>query len=325
MQYVRKFDVDSLHQSRFDYQVLADLETCLVVACRAPAGQAGPARHVHGWNQVYYVLDGEMKLELGDASHVAGRDSLVFISEGTPHHNWNAGDKPELHLDILVPPPARGNALSRPALETEQAPATAYVRHLADQPYATTHVPGFDMAKMASPETGSGHITVNSARLSSESPGTSWHIHPFDQLYFVLEGVLTIDVADEHHEVRQAIWSCCPPASRTGTETTAMLRSDTWLSSCRHRRANRSTSRSRGRLACRPDARRSDSGMRARGLTGHDFIGNIPPDSYYATSNPGIHALAIRPAYQAKRLPAWPYSWPYTGAAERGCTRASPL
>jgi len=201
MQYVRKFEVDSLHQSRFDYQVLADLETCLVVACRAPAGQAGPARHVHGCDQVYYVLDGEMKLELGDASHVAGRDSLVFISEGTPHHNWNAGDKPELHLDILVPPPARGNALSRPALETEQAPATAYVRHLADQPYATTHVPGFDMAKMASPETGSGHITVNSARLSSESPGTSWHIHPFDQLYFVLEGVLTIDVADEHHEV----------------------------------------------------------------------------------------------------------------------------
>lgn len=110
MQYVRKFDVDSLHQSRFDYQVLADLETCLVVACRAPAGQAGPARHVHGCNQVYYVLDGEMTLELGDASHVAGRDSFVFISEGTPH-NWNAGDKPELHLDILVPPPARGNAL----------------------------------------------------------------------------------------------------------------------------------------------------------------------------------------------------------------------
>ena len=185
--YVRKFDVDSLHQSRFDYQVLADLETCLVVACRAPAGQAGPARHVHGCDQVYYVLDGEMTLELGDASHVAGRDSFVFISEGTPH-NWNAGDKPELHLDILVPPPARGTRLSRPALETEQAPASAYVRHLADQPYATTHVPGFDMAKMASPETGSGHITVNSARLSPESPGTSWTFTPSTSSTSCLKG-----------------------------------------------------------------------------------------------------------------------------------------
>ena len=42
MQYVRKFDVDALDRGRFDYQVLADLETCLVVACRAPAGRPGP-------------------------------------------------------------------------------------------------------------------------------------------------------------------------------------------------------------------------------------------------------------------------------------------
>jgi mannose-6-phosphate isomerase-like protein (cupin superfamily) len=201
MQYVRKFDVGTLDHSRFDYQVLADLETCLVVACRAPAGLGGPARHVHGCDQVYYLLDGEMELQLGDSRQVAGPDSLVFIPEGTPHRNWNAGDRPELHLDILVPPPARGSALSRPALETDRAPGGAYVRHLADHSYAPTHVPGFGMAPMASPETGSGHITVNSASLSPDSPGTSWHIHPFDQLYFVLEGCLTIDVASEHHEV----------------------------------------------------------------------------------------------------------------------------
>jgi quercetin dioxygenase-like cupin family protein len=201
MQYVRKFDPDTLDRSQFDSQVLADLETCLVVACRAPAGQPGPARHVHGSDQVYYVLDGEMRLELDNSTHVAGRDSLVFIPAGTPHHNWNAGDEPELHLDILVPPPARGQTLGRPPLETDQAPGTAYVRDLAGQPYEPTHVPGFDMAKMASPETGSAHITLNSASLAPDSPGTSWHIHPFDQLYFVLEGVLTIDVAHEHHEV----------------------------------------------------------------------------------------------------------------------------
>jgi quercetin dioxygenase-like cupin family protein len=201
MQYVRKFDVGALDRDRFDYQVLADLETCLVVACRAPAGQPGPARHVHGSDQIYYVLGGEMKLELGGSTHIAGRDSLVFISAGTAHHNWNAGDEPELHLDILVPPPARGKALGRPAVDTDQAPGTAYVRRLADQPYERTHVAGFDMARMASPDTGSAQIIVNSASLSPDSPGTSWHIHPFDQLYYVLEGVLTIDVAHEHHEV----------------------------------------------------------------------------------------------------------------------------
>jgi quercetin dioxygenase-like cupin family protein len=54
---------------------------------------------------------------------------------------------------------------------------------------------------MTSPETGSAHIIVNSASLSPDSPGTPWQLHPFDQLYFVLEGVLTIDVAHEHHEM----------------------------------------------------------------------------------------------------------------------------
>src|SRR3984885_5648306 len=166
MQYVRKFDVDSLHQSRFDYQVLADLETCLVVACRAPAGQAGPARHVHGCDQVYYVLAGEMKLELDNSTHVAGPDSLVFISAGTPHHNWNAGDEPELHLDILVPPPARGKTLSRPALEAEQGLGTASVRARAGHPYDPPPVPGFDVAKRPPREGGPPRIPVNPARLS---------------------------------------------------------------------------------------------------------------------------------------------------------------
>jgi hypothetical protein len=40
--------------------------------------------------------------------------------------------------------------------------------------------------------------------------------------------------------------------------------------------------------------------MRARGPTGHEFIGNIPRDSHYATSNLGIHALAIRLTCRAK-------------------------
>ena len=73
-----------------------------------------------------------------------------------------------MHLDILVPPPPAARRCARPPLEGEQAPGTAYVRDLAGQPYEPTHVPGFDMAKMASPETGSARITVNSASLSPD-------------------------------------------------------------------------------------------------------------------------------------------------------------
>ena len=42
---------------------------------------------------------------------------------------------------------------------------------------------------------------MNTARVSPESPGTSWHIHRFDQLYWVLEGTLHVEVADSAHDV----------------------------------------------------------------------------------------------------------------------------
>src|SRR5579863_6073536 len=108
MDYIRSFDIGSLDAGRFDYQMLADLETCYVIVCRSPAGSGGPDTHVHDCDQFYYVLDGTMNVVFGETEYTAEPESLVFIPRGTAHRNWTVGAQPETHIDILVPPPARG-------------------------------------------------------------------------------------------------------------------------------------------------------------------------------------------------------------------------
>jgi mannose-6-phosphate isomerase-like protein (cupin superfamily) len=201
MKYLRRFAPELLDPTAFDHQVLADLESCLVVICNSPEGATGPSRHVHECDQLYYVLQGAMEIKLGDETQIVESGSLVFIPRGTPHHNRNAGTTAEMHLDVLVPPPARGRALSRPAVPTDKASGAHYVHRVGSSSYRPSHVPGFDLATVASPSTGSQHILIKMASVQPSSPGTSWHIHRFDQLYWVLEGTLTVEVANEHYDV----------------------------------------------------------------------------------------------------------------------------
>lgn len=200
MDYIRRFDIGSLDAGRFDFQVLADLETCYVIGCRSPAGSGGPDTHVHDCDQLYYVLDGTMTVALGDTEYTAGPDSLVFIPRGTAHRNWAAGAGPEVHIDILVPPPRRGGAMSRPADRGQRGPGEPCVCR-ADEARATAEPGGLVVTPIASPRTGTASITVNVVRATAAAPPATWHIHDFDQLYWVLEGTLTVEIAGERHEV----------------------------------------------------------------------------------------------------------------------------
>ena len=62
-------------------------------------------------------------------------------------------------------------------------------------------MPGFELARLALLDSGCSSIVVNAARVLPESTGTSWHIHPFDQMYWVLEGTLHVEIADQVHDV----------------------------------------------------------------------------------------------------------------------------
>jgi mannose-6-phosphate isomerase-like protein (cupin superfamily) len=199
MDFVRTFDPARLAGDRFDHQPLADLESCLIEGVRAPHGASGFDRHKHdAADQLYYIVDGRMALDLGGAHHDVDAGSVVFIPAGTPHRNDYPHPGTELHLDIMLPPPPRGVPLATPAGPDERGgPGTGYVRAAADIPGKEV-LPGFHLQILADRETGSGRVSFRLATVEPDSPGTPWHIHDFDQIYFVLDGALDIDVADRH-------------------------------------------------------------------------------------------------------------------------------
>jgi mannose-6-phosphate isomerase-like protein (cupin superfamily) len=201
MEYVRRLDRSVLNPDDFDAVTLVDNETAWVVAVGVPVGWVRPVPHFHESDQLYWIIEGELTVVLDGVEHVAGPDTLVYVPAGVVHKNRNDGTIPELHLDLLVPAPNRSRPGSNPAKDGDRGPGTGWVRRLADTPYETSHVPSFELARIASAANGCSNIFVNAGLVQPESPGTSWHIHHFDQLYWVMEGTLHVEVADQIHDV----------------------------------------------------------------------------------------------------------------------------
>jgi quercetin dioxygenase-like cupin family protein len=208
MEYVRKFDRSALKVEEFDFQMLSRFESCLIMLCRSPIGAGGPRLHVHEGDQLYYVIEGSMTLRLDGRDRIVEAGSVVFIAAGTPHANWNSGDTPEVHIDIVAPAPAVG----RPPHaywedgDADNSPRTSYVSAPDAHSYAglgatDLHTADFQVAHVASPATGSFKVMMNLARNRPGEQEGRWHIHDFDQFYYVLDGALTVDVANKHYEV----------------------------------------------------------------------------------------------------------------------------
>src|SRR5262245_37445342 len=61
--------------------------------------------HTHEVDQIFYVLEGVMSIEIEGQRHEAGPGSLIVFPAGVPHRNWNAGNEPTVHLSIAAPAP----------------------------------------------------------------------------------------------------------------------------------------------------------------------------------------------------------------------------
>jgi mannose-6-phosphate isomerase-like protein (cupin superfamily) len=82
---------------------------------RTPAGSGSPdGLHVHDFEQVFYLLEGEMSIEIEGVESVVQAPSAIVFPQGVPHRNWNAGTEPTLHLAINAPAPDLDKPVSRP-------------------------------------------------------------------------------------------------------------------------------------------------------------------------------------------------------------------
>lgn len=75
-----------------------------------PGSALNAVPHIHAFTQFYYVIEGQLGVDIALDSFVAGPHTLVVIPPGVPHRNHVVGDEAELHVQINVPPPlsARG-------------------------------------------------------------------------------------------------------------------------------------------------------------------------------------------------------------------------
>jgi quercetin dioxygenase-like cupin family protein len=81
-----------------------------VVLIRTPAGGGSPeGLHVHPHEQVFYVLEGVMGVEVDGQTFEVQPGSVVVFPQGVPHRNWTARDKPTVHLAVNVPAPGAAN------------------------------------------------------------------------------------------------------------------------------------------------------------------------------------------------------------------------
>lgn len=90
------------------------MTSCVVNVAQVGAGGAGPPMHLHTFDQLFFVLEGELQVEVALQRVVAPRHSLVVLPAGVPHTQWNDGPGTEVHLAVLVPAPLPGEPILTP-------------------------------------------------------------------------------------------------------------------------------------------------------------------------------------------------------------------
>jgi mannose-6-phosphate isomerase-like protein (cupin superfamily) len=123
MEYIRTVDRAALSAAppneRFSHWLLdqdSGASTCSINYIKTPAGSGSPAGlHTHVVDQIFYILEGTMSIEVDGQQYQAPPGTLVFFPKGVPHKNWNAGTEPTVHLAFNTPQPDPAVPFAQPA------------------------------------------------------------------------------------------------------------------------------------------------------------------------------------------------------------------
>jgi mannose-6-phosphate isomerase-like protein (cupin superfamily) len=198
MSYVRLTRPESFEPTGFPgytMQMLAHPESATFINSRVAAGGHAADRHIHDADQLYFVVEGEMQVELGNARHRAGAGALVYIPAGLPHRNWNPGPGTEFHFEMIVPTARPG----RPLLTLVDG-ATQAARNVRAGYVVTAGAPSGPGVALQRLTTTPSRADVSVCDEPPGSPAAEPHTHDFDQFYYLLHGSLSVRVGDAEHE-----------------------------------------------------------------------------------------------------------------------------
>lgn len=112
--YVRRVDPRWLKEPLpgFKTMSLADpssgCDTAVILYAEVGPQNGGPGTHVHEFDQYYFVLEGELTIEVALQKYVVTKNKLVVLPAGVPHRQYNVGGVSEKHLTINTPAPEPG-------------------------------------------------------------------------------------------------------------------------------------------------------------------------------------------------------------------------
>jgi len=195
---IRQVDLSPL-KGKMSGEILAGpangLDSAYIIYARTAAGGRPWGLYTLPVDHTYLVLSGKLNVQLGTDQFVAGAETLVFVPAGVPHQVWNAGSEPEADFQVVTPAPSRDLvSMMRRAEARKIDNAAQYIRvapPLEKLNGGTGHE-SLNERVLASRATGSEHVLE---RLNDVPPGggrTDLHIHPFDQVYFVTKGTMTV-------------------------------------------------------------------------------------------------------------------------------------
>lgn len=212
------------------------IHTDLAVGAIAPGGWLAP--HVHAFEEALYVLDGELLLELGGATHRLVAGDYALMPTAMRHALGNGGAKPVRFLSLNSPqrldpagtrsdtfwdPPqdlaAMGAAAARPAfgdptlrlvghydgtppqLDALRIKDEARGRAPAGMDTALLAYSGISVRMLVDRTFGADHVTMFTVDYELGGAAQA-HDHPFEEAYFFLAGEIEAELDGQHYTLR---------------------------------------------------------------------------------------------------------------------------
>jgi mannose-6-phosphate isomerase-like protein (cupin superfamily) len=182
------------------------LDSAFVIYTRMAAGAKKRGLYTLPVDHTYLVLSGKLNVQLGTDEFVAEPQTLVLVPAGIPHQAWNAGAEHVAELEVVTPTPSRDLvAMMKPAAPRKIDNAAQYIR-VAPPMQLTNSGRGagaLNERVLADRDTGSEHLLE---RLDEALPGSGraeTHVHPFDQVYFIRKGTMSVQYGLNKYEATE--------------------------------------------------------------------------------------------------------------------------
>lgn len=209
MRYIRPFDDTRAVDTGFPgyrAQLMSYGESAVMLASHIQEGGCGPGLHYHPSDQLYYLISGNMAVQLGEDTHRIGPDTLVFIPAGLGHRNWNEGPGAETHFEMIIPAPAPGAQPMFPIDSLADIPEESRTDHPGfvhrlDRAGGDEVTDGVRHRALARTTDGVLSAAIDHCEVPPGSGVPELRSDEVDRYYLVLEGELTIELARHRQPV----------------------------------------------------------------------------------------------------------------------------